>query len=149
MINDYIKKLRRAADALEDLLASDPFDHPKIANAIGRRVARNLNGHEASLPLVPAAGGTPKGFKYKGTHWMQQPENKRRVQALQARAARSHRGHATPAPASAVAPTPPKRRYAPGQHWTQKPENATKLARLRKGAARKRRAALAARKGES
>lgn len=37
MLTDVIKRLRRAADALENLLAIYPEDAPGIAKIIGRR----------------------------------------------------------------------------------------------------------------
>jgi hypothetical protein len=128
MINDYIKKLRRAADALEDLLASDPFDHPKIANAIGQRVARNLNG--ASVPLVAQApaqivarGGVPKGYKYPpGAHWKQ-------------RQAAAHAGAAEAVVTNSKAKG---YKYPRGTHWTQRPENKAKVTRITKRASKAR-----------
>jgi hypothetical protein len=130
MINDYIKKLRKAADVLEDLLTSNPFDHPTAATAIGKRVEKNL-------------GGVRPGYTYNGTHWTQRPENKARLKQV---VAKQHQARAKGAPpvkgtrdAPPLAPPVKLRHYAPGQHWTQKPENQAKLQRLLKKAARSRR----------
>lgn len=71
-----VRKLRAAADLLEDL-----------TGALGGRRRANENGKTAALIRHAITGTRRKrsklaGKKYNGTHWMQDPKNRPRVQAL-------------------------------------------------------------------
>jgi hypothetical protein len=67
MISDFVKRLRKAADVLEDLLdTGNPFDNPKIA----KKIIKNK-------PV--------KTVKTK-KHWTQLPKNKARVKKMLRRA---------------------------------------------------------------
>lgn len=121
MIADYIKRLRRAADVLEELLSADPLSNPKAARAIAQRLPLDLRTQD-----TPPATDPRKGRSYNGQHWTQKPENRARVIA-----AAKHRAAGPAAPAQAEPPPATKtRHYEPGQHWTQRPENRAKLARM-------------------
>jgi hypothetical protein len=141
VISDYIKKLRRAADVLEELLTSNPFENPKAARALGKQFDATLTPKPSPLA----------GRKYNGAHWTQQPENHERVRLLAkggAKAKNKARAEtvAEKPRAETVIETVKGRRgakgsafhFAPGTHWTQRPENKAKLAKMHKKSQRAR-----------
>ena len=70
MISDMIKRLRKAADVLEELFESNPANNPKVVKAIHKKMD----------------SVTKKGYNYKGKHWTQKPENKARLRKILIRA---------------------------------------------------------------
>ena len=62
MINDLIRKLRKAADVLEDLLDFDPASNIKAVKSIHKSIAK-----------------VNKKRSYNGKHWTQQPKNKAKL----------------------------------------------------------------------
>lgn len=65
MINELIKRLRKAADVLDELLESNPSHNGKAKQSILKAMAK------------------PEKRKYKKSkalHWTQRPENKKKLQ---------------------------------------------------------------------
>ena len=89
MINDLVKKLRKAADALDDLFVSVNNE-----GKAKRAILKSMDKHRDPIvrervwdvnPIEPTKQRNPsrKGFKYPaGTHWTQKPENKERVRKV-------------------------------------------------------------------
>ena len=79
MINELIKKLRKAADVLDDLLDSFPENNKKAAKSIRKSMEISLNG---SSPVVEKR----KYKKKKKPHWASTPEGKLRMSMLMKKA---------------------------------------------------------------
>lgn len=131
MINDYIKKLRRAADVLEDLLSSDPFSRPQAARALAARVGKHLDAPVEVEDERVDGRHARKGYKYNGTHWTQQAKGKRRLSVIVKATARAKREQERAAILGEPAPEPqPAKLHHAGLHWTQKPEHAETVKRM-------------------
>ena len=85
-INEMIKKLRRAADTLEELLVSNPSANVKATRSIKKKIDENLADEMSwgKTPLNMMKGVvTHKQFKKKWTskkkHWTQTPAGKKRM----------------------------------------------------------------------
>jgi hypothetical protein len=93
VINELIKKLRKAADVLDDLLESVPENNKEIANIIGKRVTpKTLYMTKGQTPnrkqflKIWTDQSTPKSkyghpIKSKKKHWTQLPKNRAKVLA--------------------------------------------------------------------
>jgi hypothetical protein len=78
MINDVIKRLRKAADALEQLLDIYPESNSHAAKQIQKRV--KPFSKTFTYKPIKFLGGVTKGYKYKkGTHWTQNPKNRAKM----------------------------------------------------------------------
>jgi len=62
MINDIIKRLRKAADVLEELLDFNPASNIKAVKKIHKAIEK-----------------VNKKRRYNGKHWTQQPKNKAKL----------------------------------------------------------------------
>jgi hypothetical protein len=75
MINELIKKLRKAADVLDDLLDQNPSHNGKAKRAIHKAIEK-----------------VTKKKKSKAKHWTQRPENKKRFAQWKKSMANGRRG---------------------------------------------------------
>lgn len=75
------KKLRRAADVLDELLQEQgtPAKAAHIVASLGKR------------RYVKRVAGAKKGYKYNGKHWTQRPENAHKVRRAVKRMKRANR----------------------------------------------------------
>ena len=86
MINDLVKKLRKAADALDDLFVSVK-NEGKAKRAIHKSMDKTFALKQPEVKKKSLAG-----YKYKpGTHWTQRPENKDRVRKIARKMGRAKR----------------------------------------------------------
>ena len=79
-IKTLVRKLRAAANVLEELFIGNGT--AAIAQHIIEGPRKKL-GRPPKLPRSP----TKKGFTYKGRHWTQRPENKKKLLAMAERSA--------------------------------------------------------------
>ena len=110
VINDLIKKLRKAADVLDELMDSFPTENRKAVRSIRKNMDLSLNmqkGQKSKAEwkaanlvvgkskqmlnyaedndhpvIILKKKGSSKGFKYNGKHWTQKPENKARLRKM-------------------------------------------------------------------
>jgi len=67
VINDLIKRLRKAADALDGLLDVSITVNTKAARLIGNKVEQNLKGKKRGK------------YKLKGKHWTQTSKGRKKM----------------------------------------------------------------------
>jgi len=109
MIRDLIVKLRTAADALEalDAVTTSESNISSVRKQIEENIKLNMLDDEMSRgksnlfpslkqfkkkwvvtpPSVKAANKS--GYSYKGKHWTQRPENKKKVQEMIAKSTKT------------------------------------------------------------
>ena len=85
VINEFIKKLRKAADALDELLAFDSSNHSSARKKIEAAIIQEPEKKERK---------STKGFKYSGTHWTQKPENKARLSKMLRKGSKARKANA-------------------------------------------------------
>jgi hypothetical protein len=111
-LQQFARKLRAAADVLDDLLG---VDRPTVneTSDTARLIRNSLN---------PKLSPKTRAYK-KGTHWTQKPENRKKLQRMLKKAASIRH---TPKP------TVKGKKFKPGTHWTQTPAGRKRMALIQR-----------------
>lgn len=101
-LTQLAKKLRQAADVLDDLIGIDRGsstnnDIPSTARQIistirrGKYKKRSKYRPKKQMKMKAKKQSKKKAFSYKGKHWTQRPENKERLREILSKAAKTRR----------------------------------------------------------